>query len=61
MKLRTLGLGAVGLAVSICASASAAVEGYYRWATINGDCRDTSAANTGNLRYPCFFRPDRIN
>jgi prepilin-type N-terminal cleavage/methylation domain-containing protein len=29
------------------------------WATVNGDCSDTSAANTGNFRYVCFFRPDR--
>lgn len=29
------------------------------WATINGNCQDTSAANTGNFRYVCFFRPDR--
>jgi prepilin-type N-terminal cleavage/methylation domain-containing protein len=35
--------------------------GFAFWATINGDCRDTSAANTGSFRYPCFFRPDRIN
>ena len=35
--------------------------GFSFWATISGDCRDTSAANTGNFRYPCFFRPDRIN
>jgi tricorn protease len=38
VKLRMLGLGAVGLAVvSMCSSALAAVEGYYRWATISGD------------------------
>lgn len=40
---------------------AAGVMGFAFWATINGDCKDTSAANTGNLRYPCFFRPDRIN
>ncbi len=35
--------------------------GFAYWATINGDCTDTSAANTGNNRYVCFFRPDRKN
>ncbi len=34
--------------------------GFAYWATVNGDCSDTSAANTGNFRYVCFFRPDRI-
>lgn len=29
------------------------------WGTVNGDCSDTSAANTSGTRYVCYFRPDR--
>lgn len=29
------------------------------WATVSGDCSDTSAANTTGNRYACYFRPDR--
>jgi prepilin-type N-terminal cleavage/methylation domain-containing protein len=33
--------------------------GFAYWATVSGNCTDTSAGNTGNFRYVCFFRPDR--
>ena len=36
-------------------------QGFFYWATLNGDCTDTSDANTLPLEtYVCFFRPDRI-
>ena len=36
-------------------------QGFFYWATLNGDCTDTSDANTNVLEtYVCFFRPDRI-
>lgn len=34
-------------------------SGFAFWATVNGDCSDTSAANTTGNRYVCYFRPDR--
>jgi prepilin-type N-terminal cleavage/methylation domain-containing protein len=33
--------------------------GFAFWATLNGDCTDTSNENTSGQVYACFFRPDR--
>jgi prepilin-type N-terminal cleavage/methylation domain-containing protein len=41
-------------------STAGAPQGFAYWATTNGDCSDTSAANTSTYRYVCYFRPDRI-
>ena len=36
-------------------------QGFFYWATLNGDCAETSDANTlPDETYVCFFRPDRI-
>jgi len=36
-------------------------QGFFYWATLNGDCTDTSDPNTLPLEtYVCFFRPDRL-
>jgi prepilin-type N-terminal cleavage/methylation domain-containing protein len=36
-------------------------QGFFYWATLNGDCADTSDANTlPTETYVCFFRPDRL-
>jgi prepilin-type N-terminal cleavage/methylation domain-containing protein len=36
-------------------------QGFFYYATLNGDCADTSDANTlPDETYVCFFRPDRI-
>jgi prepilin-type N-terminal cleavage/methylation domain-containing protein len=35
-------------------------QGFFYWATLDGDCTDTSDANTLDQdTYVCFFRPDR--
>jgi prepilin-type N-terminal cleavage/methylation domain-containing protein len=40
---------------------TAGIQGFGYWATVNGDCADTTDANTlPNETYACFFRPDRI-
>lgn len=39
---------------------SATGGGFSYWATLNGDCSDTSGANTTGNIYVCYFRPDRI-
>jgi prepilin-type N-terminal cleavage/methylation domain-containing protein len=36
-------------------------QGFFYWATLNGDCTDTSDPNVIPIEtYVCFFRPDRI-
>jgi len=36
-------------------------QGFFYWATLNGDCTDTTDPNTTPVEtYACFFRPDRI-
>jgi len=36
-------------------------QGFFYWATLNGDCTDTTDPNTLPVEtYVCFFRPDRL-